>query len=704
MLTSNDVSGHAQATGAQAAMQAKGITLKTVFIPATAFDATSEMEQAVATKPDALLLSGYGATAGPTIKAYAQLGIKIPTYGTQYFAANNLSQVAPASDYKGVTLQALAWAVKGSTQTQTPAFSTFFSELQSRPAALSRSACSPTSSTGTTSWWQRQRPSSPTAPIPPRWQPRCTTLRPRRCRCTWARWITRRRTTTRDTPTPGGPGSRTPLRSTAGSFQRIADLPDLSPKRRAQAGSQAAALPPANRLSGAERWTTMTAAPRGQRTQRNEYAKRSRFLTCCVRAADAFGDAEALVFPEARFTFTQLRAEAELVAAGLYTLGVRPGDRVGILMPNTPDFVHCFYGAAMLGAVVLPINARYKRRELRYIIADAELTVLLTTDVIAEHADYVKLLRECFPELVAAADPRHLELADAPWLKSIVLFGASEPPGVVTGGQLRDLAKQTAQKTVSALRQRIRLRDVAMMMYTSGTTANPKGCPITHEALVRVWLVLGRLSDVRQGDRFWVPMPMFHVSGLGPLLFVPAVGATYISLTHFDPVVSLRQIREERPTQLWPLFPFILMALLRHPDYDPQSLERVRSINHNAPAETGTGRCLTHAPWHRPDLLSRADRSWPAPSLPHRPTRRSKSACATSSSRSRAWTSALSTQIPVPTSRPVRPARSLSAGIACSTDISMSRRSRRPRCRQTAGFTPETWGFWSKADSRTPAG
>lgn len=130
MLTSNDVSGHAQATGAQAAMQAKGITLKTVFIPATAFDATSEMEQAVATKPDALLLSGYGATAGPTIKAYAQLGVKIPTYGTQYFAANNLSQVAPASDYKGVTLQALAWAVKGSTQTQTPAFSTFFSELQ----------------------------------------------------------------------------------------------------------------------------------------------------------------------------------------------------------------------------------------------------------------------------------------------------------------------------------------------------------------------------------------------------------------------------------------------------------------------------------------------------------------------------------------------------------------------------------------------
>lgn len=330
----------------------------------------------------------------------------------------------------------------------------------------------------------------------------------------------------------------------------------------------------------------MTAAARGQRTQRNEYAEAISVPDVLVRAADAFGDAEALVLPEARFTFTQLRAEAELVAAGLYTLGVRPGDRVGILMPNTPDFVHCFYGAAMLGAVVLPINARYKRRELRYVIADAELTVLLTTDVIAEHADYVKLLRECFPELVAAADPRHLELADAPWLKSIVLFGASEPPGVVTGGQLRDLAKQTAQKTVSALRQRIRLRDVAMMMYTSGTTANPKGCPITHEALVRVWLVLGRLSDVRQGDRFWVPMPMFHVSGLGPLLFVPAVGATYISLTHFDPVVSLRQIREERPTQLWPLFPFILMALLRHPDYDPQSLERVRSINHNAPAET----------------------------------------------------------------------------------------------------------------------
>src|ERR1700709_458271 len=118
-----------------------------------------------------------------------------------------------------------------------------------------------------------------------------------------------------------------------------------------------------------------------------------------VRAAQQYSDDEALVFPDARFSFRDLLAEAERVAAGLHAMGVRHGDRVGLLMPNTPEFVHAFYGAEMLGAVVVPVNARYKRRELGFVVANADLTVLLTSDVVAEHTDYVELLRECFPGL-----------------------------------------------------------------------------------------------------------------------------------------------------------------------------------------------------------------------------------------------------------------------------------------------------------------
>lgn len=319
---------------------------------------------------------------------------------------------------------------------------------------------------------------------------------------------------------------------------------------------------------------------------RPEYAEAITVGDLLVRAADRYGDTEALVFPDARFSFTALRQAAERVAAGLYAMGVRPGDRVGILMPNTPDFVHCFYGTAMLGAVAVPINARYKRRELSFVIANAGLKVLLTSDVIEEHADYVALLNDCFPGLADLTDAHDLALPDVPELRSIVLFGRSRPAGIVGEEEFWDLADRTPWEPVTHLRQQVRLRDTAMMMYTSGTTADPKGCPVTHEALVREWLVFGRLIDVGEGDRYWVPCPMFHVSGVGPLLFVLDAGATYLTMTHFDPESSLRQIYGEHPTHLWPLFPFVLMVLLKHSDYDPAKLSGLRVVGHNAPAAT----------------------------------------------------------------------------------------------------------------------
>ena len=305
-----------------------------------------------------------------------------------------------------------------------------------------------------------------------------------------------------------------------------------------------------------------------------------------VRAATRFGPDEALVFPEARFSFEQLLTRAEQVAAGLHALGVRRGDRVGLLMPNTPDFVHAFYGAELLGAVVVPVNARYKRRELGFVIANADLSVLLTSDVIAEHTDYVELLRECLPDLDDAADPRQLELAGAPRLRSIVLFGERTPAGFLSPSAFLELAAQAAPDAVAEASAKVEPDDVALMPYTSGTTAQPKGCLLTHTSLIKEWVDGGARLDVRRGDRFWNPMPMFHMSGIGPLLFTVDTGAVYISTTHFDAGPGLHQISAERATHLFPLFPLVLMALLRHPDYTPSVMSELRVVGHSAPADT----------------------------------------------------------------------------------------------------------------------
>lgn len=129
MLSPDDVSGHAAADATKTTLENVGIKFNVVYMPPTAVDATSQMQQVIAGNPDVMLLNGYGAAAGPMIKAKAKLKPSMPVYGNQNYSANDLSKVAPEADYDGVTLQAVAWAVKGSPATQTPGFQHFESAL-----------------------------------------------------------------------------------------------------------------------------------------------------------------------------------------------------------------------------------------------------------------------------------------------------------------------------------------------------------------------------------------------------------------------------------------------------------------------------------------------------------------------------------------------------------------------------------------------
>jgi fatty-acyl-CoA synthase len=93
---------------------------------------------------------------------------------------------------------------------------------------------------------------------------------------------------------------------------------------------------------------------------------------------------------------------------------------------------------------------------------------------------------------------------------------------------------------VHVARLGVRVRDVGLMLYTSGTTANPKGCLITHEAQVRNSIALGRHRyRLTHEDRFWSPLPMFHIASVLPMLAIFDVGGTYLTMSYFDPRVAL---------------------------------------------------------------------------------------------------------------------------------------------------------------------
>lgn len=307
-------------------------------------------------------------------------------------------------------------------------------------------------------------------------------------------------------------------------------------------------------------------------------------LLLASRAADP--DAIALVLPDRRLSYDALASRAWGFARSLAGLGVEPGDRIGVMMLNCEDFVVALFGIAMAGAVFVPVNARYRVAELQHLVTDAQMKLLITNDLGADHADFAAIIAEAFPELPQATDPGALALAAAPWLRSAVLLGATRRPGFLGAA---DFAAAAGRADTARLRQHcagVPLRNLAAIVYTSGTTSQPRGAMLTHEALVRGWMMTGRRWGLRAGDRFWNPCPMFHIAALGPLIFTIGSGATYVTDTFFDAGRGLRQIREERATHLYPIYPPITQALLSHPDFAGTDLSAVRVWANVAPLET----------------------------------------------------------------------------------------------------------------------
>ena len=302
-----------------------------------------------------------------------------------------------------------------------------------------------------------------------------------------------------------------------------------------------------------------------------------------LAAADRYPDRPALIFPDRRITFAELVEASYQRARGLYALGVRPGDHVGVLMPNCMAYMEFVYGAALLGAVSVLMNARYKPPELAYVVHNADLTVIITTDLIADYANFGELLHDAFPEL-RTAPTGSLSLAAAPMLRNLVMLGATVPSGFIAGTVFDKLSDTPAP--IDALRAQVSVSDPAIMMYTSGTTANPKGCPLSHEVLVRNGINMNRQRYfMTQTDVFWAPLPMFHMAAILPAMACLDAGAALLTATHFDADVALTLLESERVTIAFPAFPTITNEIISHPRFSTADLSAIRRINNVAPID-----------------------------------------------------------------------------------------------------------------------
>lgn len=298
------------------------------------------------------------------------------------------------------------------------------------------------------------------------------------------------------------------------------------------------------------------------------------------RAARRHPDADAIVFPHDRQTYAELQRSALDVARSLTALGIGEGDAVGTLMPNCLEFVHAMLGTAMVGALFVPVNARLAPREIGYVVPDSGMAVLLTTDVVDEHVDYVGRLVEAFPELGAARPGTTPELAGAPGLRHVVMLGSrDDAPGLLPRAPFHALGRDVSPEAARSRAAAVTADTPYIMMYTSGTTAQPKGCPLTNESVVRLGTAVSdEVFGLTPADRMWNPLPMFHVSAQAELVAVLNAAACYVSMTHFTPDAALELIERERVTLMFPAYPTLTGPLLHHPSYRPDTFARVRAL------------------------------------------------------------------------------------------------------------------------------
>ena len=303
-----------------------------------------------------------------------------------------------------------------------------------------------------------------------------------------------------------------------------------------------------------------------------------------LRAAEKWPDREALVFPDQRLIYSQLAERARHMARALQGNGIKPGDHVGILAPNLVEVVDLIFGTALAGGVAVLINARYKTTELAYVVEDADLKLLFTTNRIADYVDFVELLYASLPGLRESDEPLSLVLNTAPMLRSVILMEDSDAQaGVLPWQQFLAFADRVDEQAVWTRRSRVALRDPCMMMYTSGTTANPKGCRLSHEALVRNAREMSTRFQIGCEDQQWNPLPMFHMGAVLPMLSVIWAGARFITDTHFDAGAAIAAIEAEKPTIMFTAFPAIMAALIGHSRFNPDNMPQLRLVNNVAP-------------------------------------------------------------------------------------------------------------------------
>ena len=241
---------------------------------------------------------------------------------------------------------------------------------------------------------------------------------------------------------------------------------------------------------------------------------------------------EALVTATGRYAYEEVFQKAKHAAGAMQSLGVKHGDHVGILMGNDENWLALFYGAALIGAVTVPVNTRFKTAEIDFCLKQADCKLLFYAERFL-NIDFAAMVRE-------TGFRNAVEVRDIPW--------RTHTPVAVSPD------------------------DILLIQFTSGTTAYPKGAMLTHDNMLRDAWAAGARVGIRADDRYFNCRPFFHVAGttLSALMALVA-GACLVTLPTFEAGAALEMMERERCT-LVSGNDTLFQMMMAHPDFPKRKL------------------------------------------------------------------------------------------------------------------------------------
>ena len=287
-------------------------------------------------------------------------------------------------------------------------------------------------------------------------------------------------------------------------------------------------------------------------------------------AAIDVADRPATAFLGAELTFREIKTQSDAFAHALVELGVTKGDRVGIMLPNCPQYIVVAFAVLRLGAVVVNVNPTYTAREILSLATDSGMTAMIALDVLA---------------------PLVLEIRPKTRIAQVVVTSLAEysaarsaPPRIAGTLNLADLIAGARQTAASRVAPRIAIApdDLAVLQYTGGTTGTPKGAMLTHRNIfanvVQSETVHYR-SYARGEARYLIVIPYFHIYAFTVGMMQGIwVGGLQILIPKYEVEQVLTAIQTYRPTY-FPAVPTIFVSLLSHPRVLEFGLDQVRHFN-----------------------------------------------------------------------------------------------------------------------------